>query len=76
VCEAPCRHDAAFQWGVCQRLGQVAANPMLDPETRQSAIAFLGEMYQNDSVWGDQVNVKQWIVNILVQLSSLPGSEM
>jgi len=49
---------------------------MLDPETRQSAIAFLGEMYQNDSVWGDQVNVKQWIVNILVQLSSLPGSEM
>jgi len=75
VCEAPCRQDAAFQWGVCQRLGQIASNPMWDSETRQSAIAFLGEMYQNDGVWGDQVNVKQWVVNILMQLSH-PGGEM
>ncbi|KAG0006797.1 hypothetical protein BGZ65_003539 [Modicella reniformis] len=42
VCEAPCRRDPAFQWGVCQRLGDVAANPMWDPDTRRSAIAFLG----------------------------------
>jgi len=26
VCEAPCRRDVAFQWGVCQRLGEIAAN--------------------------------------------------
>ncbi|KAK3828964.1 MAG: WD40-repeat-containing domain protein [Benniella sp.] len=76
VCEAPCRRDAAFQWGVCQRLGQIAANSMWDTETRQSAIAFLGDMYRDDTVWGDQMNVKQWIVNILMQLSTLPGSEM
>jgi hypothetical protein len=74
--EAPCQHDAAFQWGVCQRLGEVASNTMWDSETRRGAIGFLGEMYQNDGVWGDQANVKQWIVNILMQLSSLSGSEI
>ncbi|KAF9350163.1 hypothetical protein BGX34_001378 [Mortierella sp. NVP85] len=72
VCEAPCRRDSAFQWGVCERLGQVAANPMWDLETRQSAISLLGEMYRSDTVWGYQSNVKQWIVNILIQLSHLP----
>ncbi|KAF9277394.1 hypothetical protein BGZ68_009322, partial [Mortierella alpina] len=41
VCEAPCRRDAAFQLGVCQRLGEVAANPLWDDSTRQQAIDFL-----------------------------------
>ncbi|KAK3819959.1 MAG: hypothetical protein J3Q66DRAFT_439048 [Benniella sp.] len=76
VCEAPCRRDAAFQWGVCQRLGEVAANPMWDTETRQSAIVFLAEIYRNDVVWGHQASVKHWILNIIMQLSSLPGREM
>ncbi|KAF9343960.1 hypothetical protein BGX34_006181, partial [Mortierella sp. NVP85] len=73
VCEAPCRRDAAFQWGVCQRLGEIAANSVWDAGTRQSAIEFLVEIYRNDTVWGDQANVKQWVVNILMQLTSLPG---
>jgi len=73
--EAPCRRDPAFQWGVCQRLGEVAACSTWDTETRQHAIAFLVEIYQNDTVWGHQENVKQWIVAILIQLSSLPGGE-
>jgi len=76
VCEAPCRHDAAFQWGVCQRLGEVASNSTWDAETRRNAIGFLAEMYQNDEEWGDQANVKQWIVSILMKLSALPGIEM
>jgi hypothetical protein len=76
VCEAPCRHDPAFQWGVCQRLGQVAANPKWDTETRRNAIVFLGEIYRNDTVWGYQSNVKQWIVNMLMQLSTLPARDM
>ncbi|KAK3816653.1 MAG: hypothetical protein J3Q66DRAFT_441040 [Benniella sp.] len=75
VYEAPCQRDPAFQWGVCQRLGEVAASPTWDSETRQHAIAFLVEIYQNDTVWGHQVNVKQWIVTILLQLSSFPGVE-
>ncbi|KAF9981591.1 hypothetical protein BGZ65_003786, partial [Modicella reniformis] len=71
VCEAPCRRDLPFQWGVCQRLGEIATNPMWDKETRQNAVEFLGEIYRNDAVWGQQTNVKQWILNILMQLASL-----
>ncbi|KAK3824939.1 MAG: hypothetical protein J3Q66DRAFT_97824 [Benniella sp.] len=43
---------------------------MWDMETRQGAAEFLGEMYRNDDEWGDQANIKQWILNILIQLSS------
>ncbi|KAG0215397.1 hypothetical protein BGX31_000857, partial [Mortierella sp. GBA43] len=60
VCDAPCRHDPAFQWGVCQRLGEVASNPTWDTGTRQSAIGFLGSIYSNDEAWGQQPTVKQW----------------
>ena len=70
VCEAPCRLDAAFQWGVCQRLGEIATNPLWDASTRRSAIDFLGEIYRNDEVWGQQSSVKQWILSILMQITS------
>ncbi|KAG0004609.1 hypothetical protein BGZ65_000060, partial [Modicella reniformis] len=70
VCEVPCRRDPAFQWGVCQRLGEIASNPMWNPDSRRSAVAFLGEIYQNDEVWGQHVIVKRWILNILMQLTS------
>ncbi|KAG0233266.1 hypothetical protein BGX31_004884 [Mortierella sp. GBA43] len=70
VCEAPCRRDPAFQWGVCQRLGEIAASTMWDTDTRSGAVAFLGEIYQNDAVWGQQTNIKQWILNILMQLAT------
>jgi len=73
VCKAPCRLDAAFQWGVCQRLGEIAADPLLGENIRQDAITFLGEIYQNDVAWGQQVSIKQWILNILMQLSHSSG---
>ncbi|KAI8345451.1 hypothetical protein B0O80DRAFT_431668 [Mortierella sp. GBAus27b] len=76
ACEAPCRRDPAFQWGVCQRLGELAVNNSWDPETRRGAITFLGEIYGNDREWGSQSTVKQWILNILMQLSTRSGSEM
>lgn len=75
VCEAPCRRDPAFQWGVCQRLGEIAVNSMWDSDTRRGAVAFLGEMYQNDATWRDQANIKRWILNILMQISSSSGTE-
>jgi len=74
VCEVSCRLDPAFQWGVCQRLGDIAANPLWDAGTRRSAIAFLGEIYRNDKAWGQQPSVKQWILNILMQLASSSGT--
>ena len=75
VCEAPCRRDPAFQWGVCQRLGEMVVNSLWDADTRRGAVAFLLEIYQNDAVWGDQATVKRWVLNILMQISSLPGIE-
>ncbi|KAK3810912.1 MAG: hypothetical protein J3Q66DRAFT_414099 [Benniella sp.] len=76
VCESPCQRDVTFQWGVCQRLGEIAANSEWNGETRWSAIALLGEIYQDDVVWGDHTNVKQWIVSILMQLTSVPGGDI
>ncbi|KAG0224038.1 hypothetical protein BGX31_008229, partial [Mortierella sp. GBA43] len=75
VCDAPCRYDAAFQWGVCQRLGEIAANPSWDPVIRRGAISFLGEVYKNDEMWGQQPSIKQWDLNILMQLTSTDTSE-
>jgi hypothetical protein len=76
VCEAPCRQDPAFQWGVCQRLGEIAGDSSWDSETRRGSIAFLGEVYANDGEWGQQTSVKQWILGILMELSSRSGGEM
>ncbi|KAF9346922.1 hypothetical protein BGX34_003523, partial [Mortierella sp. NVP85] len=74
ICEAPCRQDPAFQWGICQRLGEIAGGSLWDANTRRSAVAFLGEIYCNDMEWGRQVDVKQWILSILMRISSLSGS--
>lgn len=76
VCEAPCRRDPAFQYGVCQRLGAIAANSMWDPETRRSAVDFLGEIYRNDEAWGQRTSTKRYVLDILMQLCSLFGEEM
>ena len=76
ICEAPCRYDPAFQWGVCQRLGNIASSSKWDSETRRGAIGFLGEMYKNDVLWGHQAIVKQWILTILMQLFTLSGDEV
>jgi len=74
VCEAPCRLDPAFQWGVCQRLGEITGNQSWDVRTRRGAAAFLGEIYRSDEDWGCQSSVKEWILVIPRQLSSFAGS--
>ncbi|KAG0218563.1 hypothetical protein BGX31_011570 [Mortierella sp. GBA43] len=76
VCESPCRHGQAFQWGVCQRLRDIASNPMWDINNRRSAVSFLGEIYQKDAEWGHHPTIKQWILNILMQLSALSSDDM
>ncbi|KAF9574273.1 hypothetical protein EC968_007042 [Mortierella alpina] len=72
VVEAPCRRNLAFQWGVCQRLGDLAANPAWDAESREDAVEFLAEIYQNDAVWGYHEQVKQKILDILLHLQQQP----
>ncbi|KAG0344137.1 hypothetical protein BG005_002027, partial [Podila minutissima] len=68
VFEAPCRRSLAFQWGVCQRLGDLAANTAWDAESREDALEFLAEIYQNDAVWGHHEHIKQKILDILLHL--------
>ncbi|KAG0219606.1 hypothetical protein BGX31_011257, partial [Mortierella sp. GBA43] len=51
VCEAPCRMDPAFQWGVCQRLAEIATSSTWDARTRRGATSFLAEIYRNDEDW-------------------------
>jgi len=75
VCEAPCRLDPVFQWGVCQLLGEVAADSTWDAKTRGCAVMFLGEIYSNRTVWGDQASVKEWILVILMKLGSSTGND-
>ena len=70
VCNVPCRKDVAFLWGVCQRLAEVATDPTWDAGTHQSAIEFFGVIYRNDATLGQQVSIKQWIITILMGLSS------
>ncbi|KAG0298721.1 hypothetical protein BGZ98_000094, partial [Dissophora globulifera] len=74
ICNAPCRHELDFQWGVCQRLGNLAADPIWDADSQEGAVAFLGEIYRNDAVWGQNTQVKRFILDILMQVSSTPGS--
>ncbi|KAG0056735.1 hypothetical protein BGZ83_003704 [Gryganskiella cystojenkinii] len=71
VCGAPCRLELAFQWGVCQRLGNIAANKRWGTETRQSAIRFLEEIYRGDAVWGGLLPIKAYILDILKHLQKL-----
>ncbi|KAG0304104.1 hypothetical protein BGZ98_005920 [Dissophora globulifera] len=73
ICNALCRHDFAFQWGVCLRLGNLAADPMWDVDSQEGAVAFLGEIYRNDTVWGQDTKVKQFILDILMRLASTSG---
>ncbi|KAK3805552.1 MAG: WD40-repeat-containing domain protein [Benniella sp.] len=74
VCEAPCRRDLAFLWGMCQRLGEIAANSLWGANTQRDAVSFLDELYRNDTEWGQQTDIKQWILTVLTHLSSLSGS--
>jgi hypothetical protein len=76
VCEAPCRLDPVFQWGVCQLLGDVASDSIWDVETRQGAIMFLGELYSNGATWETQADVQEWILVILMKLASLSENDV
>ncbi|KAG0310063.1 hypothetical protein BGZ97_012818, partial [Linnemannia gamsii] len=71
ICEAPCRRDPLFQWGICQLLGEIASDDIWDKVIRQQAIDLLGELYKHDSEWGQDESVKTWMLNIIKQLGAV-----
>ncbi|KAG9064385.1 hypothetical protein KI688_003573 [Linnemannia hyalina] len=71
VSQAPCRNNPNFQWGICRQVGEIAVDPLWDVLVRQQAIDFLGELYRSSSDWKPHVDVKRWILTILIQISEL-----
>ncbi|KAG9063961.1 hypothetical protein KI688_004075 [Linnemannia hyalina] len=71
IYEAPCRGDPLFQWGICQLLGEIASDVIWDTNVRQQAVDFLGDLYKNDSQWGEDEGVKTWMFQIIGQLSTV-----
>jgi hypothetical protein len=51
ICEAPCRQDPLFQWGICQLLGEIASDDIWDTTVRQQSAELIGELYKNDPEW-------------------------
>ncbi|KAF9287690.1 hypothetical protein BGZ68_001409 [Mortierella alpina] len=76
ACEAPCRRHLAFQWGLCQRLGEMVVSRDWESPSKKMAIDFLGEIYKNDKDWGQHVSTRQWIASILTHVSSLSDCAM
>ncbi|KAF9106904.1 hypothetical protein BGX30_008781, partial [Mortierella sp. GBA39] len=71
VSQAPCRHNANFQWGICRQVGEIAVDPLWEVLVRQQAVDFLGELYRSGSDWKPHVDVKRWILTILIQISEI-----
>ncbi|KAF9203908.1 hypothetical protein BGZ49_005902 [Haplosporangium sp. Z 27] len=71
-----CRRDPAFQWGICQMLGDIASNPQWGDSTCKRAIDFLVELYKNDKDWGQHASVKRCILTTLLQLSKCPHGDI
>ncbi|KAF9998428.1 hypothetical protein BGZ80_006790, partial [Entomortierella chlamydospora] len=67
--EAPCQHDPAFRLGVCQRLGEIAANPIWDLNARKCAVEFLRKLYIDDANDDQHTNINQWIFYVLGHLT-------
>ncbi|KAF9952076.1 hypothetical protein BGZ72_006555 [Mortierella alpina] len=66
------RLDPSFQWGVCQRLGEIAANPRFCFKAREIALNFLSDIFSNDTRWKLHIPIKQLIIAILLQLKQQP----
>ncbi|KAG0297076.1 hypothetical protein BGZ96_007777 [Linnemannia gamsii] len=69
--EAPCRRDPFFQWGICQVLGEIAADSDWDVEIRKQAAEFLLVLLKDDVEWGKDESVSRWTVTLLDRLSKL-----
>ncbi|KAG0045895.1 hypothetical protein BGZ83_008901, partial [Gryganskiella cystojenkinii] len=73
VTTAPCRHQLMFQWGICQLLGQFAADTKWDLVARRNAVAFLGSLCRvdrSDRIWYPQKEIDQVIFDVLTEVVS------
>ncbi|KAG0301958.1 hypothetical protein BGZ98_007917 [Dissophora globulifera] len=82
ICKAACRRELWFQWGICERLGELAASRLWDIKSRQSAIQLLVTLYKEEAEWNvrpDTItrrDIKEYILDILQQLSRLADKDL
>ncbi|CAO3567870.1 unnamed protein product [Mortierella alpina] len=72
VREVPCRRDPRFQWGVSQLLGEIAVDQEWVLGLREQAVTFLGDLYLQDTDWGQDDSVQSWMLIILHKISEVP----
>ncbi|KAF9092087.1 WD domain protein [Mortierella sp. AD031] len=72
VCEAPCRRDPFFQWGICQLLAEIATDSNWEVDTRQQAVDFLHALFKDDAEWGQDESVRTWTLTLLERISTMP----
>ncbi|KAG9069603.1 hypothetical protein KI688_010507 [Linnemannia hyalina] len=68
IVESPCRQDPLFQWGICQLLGEIAADPAWAVSARQQSVSLLGHLCQHDQNWGRDKSIKAWMFTIITKL--------
>ncbi|KAG0310536.1 hypothetical protein BGZ97_012499, partial [Linnemannia gamsii] len=71
ICEAPCRRDPLFQWGICHLLCEIASDTIWEPAVRKLAVELLGVLNRDDPEWGKDKSVKSWILNIIGRLGAV-----
>ncbi|KAG0077907.1 hypothetical protein BGZ90_006307 [Linnemannia elongata] len=74
ICEAPCRHDPLFQWGICQLLGEIASDAIWETPARLQAVELLEELNRSDTTWGQDKSIQAWMLNITYQLENVDES--
>ncbi|KAF9383582.1 hypothetical protein BGX21_001543 [Mortierella sp. AD011] len=76
VNKASCQPQRLFLWGVTERLGRIAIESKWKLHVQCHAIDFLSEIYSNDQRWGQQADVKQWILQVLIQVKGTTDGEI
>ncbi|KAF9929488.1 hypothetical protein FBU30_001502 [Linnemannia zychae] len=75
ITNTQCRNDRMFQLGVCQLLGQFAADERWELKARQNAVAFIEALYRNKSSWILHDDAKQVIFDVLINLECVHGTD-
>ncbi|KAF9146235.1 hypothetical protein BG015_011651 [Linnemannia schmuckeri] len=60
-----------YEGGICQLLGEIAADSAWTVATRQQAIDLLGHLYRNDEDWGRDESVSTCMLTIIDKLGSI-----
>ncbi|KAF9121418.1 hypothetical protein BGW39_010552 [Mortierella sp. 14UC] len=69
VDKVDCRQDPAFQWAICQLLGDIALDIIWHIDTRRQAVEFLVKLQKADSDWGRDSSVNEWSLSVLRRIS-------